>query len=244
MTTPLGWLQRHKDVFFPAMPRDLEEAIDSIHFSRLEKAYVHFPKAFWDFEYSDGYGQPERFATESLWAMPSYASDTNCGRFNMESFGFSSMPNEFAHPTLCFFLYGDFSRQVTEAVQNLEVNSFAYREVVEKFLKPYYSLFPNYKSDAPECTPAGFLVTDWEHDHLAGNGSYTNFQVGLKEGDRCVERIRAGMGTDRNIWLAGEHTAPFKALGTILGAYWAGESVAREIGARYGLCKDSAIEQA
>lgn len=40
---------------------------------------------------------------------------------------------------------------------------------------------------------------------------------------------------DRGVWLAGEHTAPFVALGTVTGAYWAGEGVARRIGRAYGL---------
>jgi len=39
----------------------------------------------------------------------------------------------------------------------------------------------------------------------------------------------------RGVWLAGEHTAPFVALGTVTGAYWAGDGVARRIGRAYGL---------
>lgn len=35
------------------------------------------------------------------------------------------------------------------------------------------------------------------------------------------------------IWLAGEHTAPFVALGTVTGAYWSGEHVARRIAQAY-----------
>lgn len=34
---------------------------------------------------------------------------------------------------------------------------------------------------------------------------------------------------ERGLWFAGEHTAPFVALGTVTGAYWAGEGVARRI---------------
>lgn len=40
---------------------------------------------------------------------------------------------------------------------------------------------------------------------------------------------------ERGIWLAGEHTAPFVALGTVTGAYWAGEGVAKRIVRAYGL---------
>lgn len=45
--------------------------------------------------------------------------------------------------------------------------------------------------------------------------------------------MRAGV-PERRVWLAGEHTAPFVALGTVTGAYWAGEGVARRIIGLYG----------
>lgn len=41
--------------------------------------------------------------------------------------------------------------------------------------------------------------------------------------------MREGVGEARRLWLAGEHTAPFIALGTTTGAYWSGEGVARRI---------------
>lgn len=43
------------------------------------------------------------------------------------------------------------------------------------------------------------------------------------------------MGLDRGVWFAGEHTAPFVALGTTTGAVWSGESVAGRICALYRL---------
>lgn len=51
--------------------------------------------------------------------------------------------------------------------------------------------------------------------------------------DKDIEALRAGM-PDRGLWLAGEHTAPFVALGTVTGAWWSGEGVARRIAAAYG----------
>ena len=39
---------------------------------------------------------------------------------------------------------------------------------------------------------------------------------------------------ERGVWLAGEHTAPFVALGTVTGAWWSGEGVGRRIVAAYG----------
>lgn len=46
-------------------------------------------------------------------------------------------------------------------------------------------------------------------------------------------RDGAGVGEERGIWFAGEHTAPFIALGTTTGAYWSGEGVARRIVSLY-----------
>ena len=239
MTTPHGWLQKQKEVFRPPIPRELSEAIDSIHYGNLEKLYVHFSTAYWDQDTSDGDGfnQPGKFATESLWTTPKYAHDTNPKRFNMEAFSFSTMPVGVAHATLCFFLYGDFSRMATEAIQGLKPHSEAYNDALRPLLEPYYSLLPNYEEKSDDCQPTGFLLTDWEHDRLAGNGSYTNFQIGLKDGRESLDRIRAGMGMDRRIWFAGEHTAPFKAMGTIVGAYWGGERVGKKIASLHGLCE-------
>jgi len=82
--------------------------------------------------------------------------------------------------------------------------------------------------------PTGALATAWAKDELAGYGSYSNFQTGLERGDEDIECMREGL-PERRVWLAGEHTAPFKALGTVTGAYWAGEGVARRIAEVYGL---------
>lgn len=78
------------------------------------------------------------------------------------------------------------------------------------------------------------MGTTWVNDELAGNGSYTNFQVGLKEGDEDVKVLREGLH-ERGLWFAGEHTAPFIALGTTTGAYWSGEGVGRRIAEAYGM---------
>ena len=47
--------------------------------------------------------------------------------------------------------------------------------------------------------------------------------------------LRAGVGADRGVWFAGEHTAPFVAVGTTTGAYWSGERAAGQVCERYGL---------
>jgi len=40
---------------------------------------------------------------------------------------------------------------------------------------------------------------------------------------------------ERGIWFAGEHTAPFVALGTTTGAYVSGEEVALRLLQKYGV---------
>ena len=52
--------------------------------------------------------------------------------------------------------------------------------------------------------------------------------------DRDIEALREGC-PERGIWFAGEHTAPFVALGTVTGAYWSGEGVAKRVVEMYGL---------
>lgn len=75
---------------------------------------------------------------------------------------------------------------------------------------------------------------------MAGFGSYTTFQAsdpatdGEVQLDKDIEALREGC-PERGIWFAGEHTAPFVALGTVTGAYWSGEDVAKRVAELYGL---------
>ena len=96
------------------------------------------------------------------------------------------------------------------------------------FFKPYYSRLPGFVEGDESCVPAAVVWTDWLGDDLAGNGSYANFQKGLREGDKDVEVMRLGV-PEEGVWMAGEHTAPFLGLGTSTGAYWSGEGVARRV---------------
>ena len=105
-------------------------------------------------------------------------------------------------------------------------------EFLIEFFEPYFSRFAGYDANDPDCQPIGCLSTDWLDDELAGNGSYSNYQVGLEAGDRDIVTIREGV-PDEGIWFAGEHAAPFVALGTATGAYWSGEHTARKIIHRY-----------
>ena len=84
-------------------------------------------------------------------------------------------------------------------------------------------------------------------DKFAGYGSYTFFpnrsvplESGTSGGMKTVnhtkvqalhtdiQTLRHGL-PERRVWFAGEHTAPFVALGTVTGAWWSGDGVARRI---------------
>lgn len=52
--------------------------------------------------------------------------------------------------------------------------------------------------------------------------------------DRDIVALRAGCG-ERGVWFAGEHTAPFVALGTVTGAWWSGGEAAGRVAGAYGL---------
>ncbi|KAI4241088.1 MAG: hypothetical protein L6R42_011372, partial [Xanthoria sp. 1 TBL-2021] len=63
--------------------------------------------------------------------------------------------------------------------------------------------------------------------------------VGKVELDKDIAALREG-APERRLWFAGEHTAPFIALGTVTGAWWSGEGVAKRILSAYGV-KDGVI---
>lgn len=44
--------------------------------------------------------------------------------------------------------------------------------------------------------------TKWQNDELAGNGSYTNFRIGLDTGDKDILCLREGM-PELGVWFAG-----------------------------------------
>ncbi|OLN86370.1 putative polyamine oxidase 4 [Colletotrichum chlorophyti] len=227
MTAPLGWLKKNLQAFDPRLPERIERGIQSIGYGYLEKVYISFPKAFWLVPDADG-RVVEGFCQ---WLAPNYAPKLNPNRWNQEIVDLGSLGSH-SHPTLLFYIYGEESKYITDEVAKLktipERNNFLY-----DFFRPYYSRLPQYDETSPDCKPTGCLSTDWMRDDLAGNGSYSNFQLGLEEGDKDIEAMREGV-PEGGLWLAGEHTAPFVALGTATGAYWSGESVGRRIAEAYG----------
>ncbi|KAI1408446.1 FAD/NAD(P)-binding domain-containing protein [Hypoxylon sp. FL1857] len=227
LTAPLGWLKQHTDAFEPPLPLRLTKAISSIGYGCLEKAYISFPKAFW------ASPNPEDDTVQGFCQMlaPSYAGDLNPHKWNQEFIELASLAPSAAQPTLLYYFYGDQSKFITGELAKLPSKEKQDAFLIEWF-KPYYSRLPHYDENSLDCQPAGCYATEWLNDELAGNGSYSNFQVGLEEGDVDIEVMREGL-PNRGLWLAGEHTAPFVALGTATGAYWSGESVGKRIAKAY-----------
>ncbi|KAL2118592.1 hypothetical protein VTJ04DRAFT_8252 [Mycothermus thermophilus] len=228
VTCPLGWLKQNPQAFSPPLPDRLSKAIQNIGYGNLEKVYLSFPTAFWlNPSSSDGGRTVQGFCQ---WLAPKYAPETNPSRWLAEIVELGSLggAENGGSPTLLFYMYGEQSRHVTSTLRSLTSQKDRDAFIFSHF-RPYYSRLPSYDPHDPACQPTGFLATDWSGDDLAGNGSYVNFQVGLRDGDRDIEAMRHGAPSE-GIWLAGEHTAPFVALGTVTGAYWSGEHVARRIG--------------
>jgi hypothetical protein len=162
---------------------------------------------------------------------PLYASE-NPSSWTQECLNLSALPASVAHPTLLFYTSGPTSRQISEILRTHPKNSVSLFGALWKFFKPYIELLPNYSNLDFDCKPSGILATGWENDEFAGWGSYTNFPTGLEKGDEDVVALRGGM-PERGVWFAGEHCAPFVALGTVTGAWWSGEGIGRKIGGIY-----------
>jgi hypothetical protein len=190
------------------------------------QVYLTFPRAFW-LDSAD-----DQFTGFTQWLAPQYAKDTNPARWCQEVLDLSTLPGSCAHPTLLFYIYGDQSAAMANELAS-RASQEQRHDYLVKFFKPYISRLPNYKDDSTNCMPVLCLATTWVLDDLAGNGSYTTLRTGLLEGDRDIEIMREGL-PDEKIWFAGEHTAPFVALGTSTGAYWSGEAVGLRIADAYG----------
>ncbi|MCJ1320910.1 hypothetical protein MMC15_006251 [Xylographa vitiligo] len=247
VTASLGCLKRNEPAFYPQLPARLSRAIKNISYGHLEKVYIRFPAAFWHplprhESGSASNTEASAFPFFSHFLHPLYHPG-NPHSWNIELVSLASgLPLETRQPTLLFYIHGPCAAHITNLIHSMERTSPEYYSRLNEFFKPYYSRLPNFNPELETCKPTGILATDWSHDKLAGYGSYTNFQIShpTKEGeqevelDKDIEALRQGL-PERAIWLAGEHTAPFVALGTVTGAYWSGEAVARRIAEAYGM---------
>ena len=260
VTVPLGCLKRNTLLFSPALPAPIARAIQNTSYSRLEKVYIAFPTAFWESPTTPPSATPEEprsspnpgFPTFANFLHPTYAA-SNPSSWTIELNTLSSpVFGEHAQPFLLFTTYGPCATYLTSQLINLSAISPAYLAFLTKFFQPYYSLLPNYSASNPDCIPTAALATNWQNDELAGWGTYMNFQVrddadaamgettkeeeeqGEVRLEDDIRALREGVPA-RGLWLAGEHTAPFVALGTLTGAYWSGEAVGMRVLAANGL---------
>ncbi|PSK35901.1 Lysine-specific histone demethylase 1A [Elsinoe australis] len=170
---------------------------------------------------------PDHYPGFTHWLPPDYDPTQNPEKWDQQAMNLAALSSDLAHPTLLFYVHGPCSQHIASIVRSAPYDLDRDAALVD-FFKPYYSLLPNYSPAHPDCIPKAVLATAWANDEFAGYGSYSNFQVGLEHGDRDVETLRHGM-PEKHLWFAGEHTAPFVALGTTTGAYWSGEGVAERI---------------
>ena len=253
VTVPLGCLKAGSIRFSPALSSNIIRGIADASYGHLEKALVVFPTAFWEDSHPGTVdGSPDvpvtgpSFPVFANFLHPTYAPSEQQS-WNIQMLAFSS-PTIFgidAKPVLQFYLWGASATHMASAVANLGPTTPEYYETIVRLLRPFYSRLPNYEQASSKCTPIEVFATKWQYDDLAGRGSYTNFRI--PEDGRCpeddpvvdkgVRAMRQGM-PDAGIWFAGEHTAPFVALGTTTGAYWSGESVAMRIIKAYGRPED------
>lgn len=267
VTCPLGWLKKHPQAFDPPLPSHLTKAINGISYGCLEKVYLSFPKAFWlesnSTSSNNNDSNPNRkMVGFAQWLSPNFALDTNPNRWTIEVVELASLAPEVSHPTLLFYIYGEQSAHIVSTVTSLRSanstpsfttspssrvtspqNEPHIHDFLDTFFKPYYTRLPNYDPVDPDCQPFCSYATTWLADDLAGNGSYANFQVGLQAGDEDIKAMREGWPS-AGVWLAGEHTAPFVALGTATGAYWSGESVGRRIAEACGMVGAASVSTA
>ncbi|KAJ5833469.1 hypothetical protein N7474_001780 [Penicillium riverlandense] len=240
VTSPLGWLKKNKSMFSPALTPRLSAAIDNISYGRLEKVYVTFPRAWWHSERTNFQAIVNGYPpfTQFLEPDPKYISSTVRPAnipWNQECLSLAALGKDFAHPTLLFYTYGDCGSYVLSQIKDLPKHSQQYNAFLDAFVRPCYSLLPEFSTSDPDCVPTAFLATEWQNDPWAGNGSYCNFQVGVLEADKDIEVMREGMGKERGVWFAGEHTSPFEGLGTTTGAYWSGDRAAGQVCEALGL---------
>ncbi|EPS44858.1 hypothetical protein H072_1195 [Dactylellina haptotyla CBS 200.50] len=221
VTIPLGALKQDRVTFNPPIPEQIRQSIKHLGYGSLEKTYISFPTAFW----ADG---PSYF----VFLAPEYAVTTNTERKPLTAISLAHLPALHNQPTLLFYTHSDISKYITDILQT-ETPAFA-RDKILAFFEPYYSRLPNYSSEDPACVPVDFISTNWLNDEYAGNGSYTNFPVGLVDGAEDIKVIREGVPGQR-LWFCGEHTAPLLGLASVSGAYWAGEGTARKCLVEFGM---------
>ena len=197
---------------------------------------IEFPTAFWESNTTRTGKSPDDRVSFVHWLSPSYAPKTNPHKWRLECVSFHAFDVPHRRNIMLFYTFGDCSTHITSSISGLRGQ--VRDQWLQDFFKPYYSRLPGYTE---VCVPLRFLATEWCNDEYAGNGSYSNFQVGMTDAAHDVDAIRKGM-PDEHMYFAGEHTAPLDGLGTVAGAYVAGETVALEIIKSHQMMKDHVLQ--
>jgi len=242
---PLGCLKNSHVRFNPPLCPSITQCIQQSSISSYEKVYLAFSSAWWDGTDGDG-------PTLVHFLTPKYLP-TGQPPFSLEIVTLSN-PDTFqkqARPVIFVQTYGDCAAYIISLVRHHDRCSPEYIAILADFFKPYLALLPHYDESNSACSPTAAIATAWLDDEFSGFGSYTNFktsdsklgEVVLDEGVRAMRKGEP----ERGLWFAGEHVAPFVALGTTTGAYWSGECAAMRIAAAHdqangekGMC-DSAL---
>ncbi|EJT76006.1 hypothetical protein GGTG_05931 [Gaeumannomyces tritici R3-111a-1] len=99
---------------------------------------------------------------------------------------------------------------------------------------------PSPSPSPPADDPAGVGGWSWGlfanpgREEPRRGGEAVAAAAGPRRADEDVRALRAGV-PESGVWFAGEHVAPFAALGTTAGAYWSGEAAAARVLAANGL---------
>jgi Flavin containing amine oxidoreductase len=255
ITTPLGWLKNNLSSFEPPVPKRFQEAVESLGYGTLDKVYVTFPSAFWDREtdmsttastasssreaspssmqsVTTGFSNGDRRSINTYPSVTNFLEPPTPTPLTQEAISLSQLPSPHAHPTLLFYTTSRTTTHLSSLLPPKDSTPYTSNTPLSSPLAPFLTTYiphlPNYHATHPACIPSAVLATNWAADELTGYGSYTFFPVGLERGDEDVRVLRRGM-PERGVWVAGEHTAPFVALGTVTGAWWSGDAVARRI---------------
>ena len=239
VAVPLGCLKKSHISFDPPLLPAITKAVEQASISSFEKIYLAFSAPWWD--------GPDEVSEQGPcfvhYLTPKYLPDGQPA-YSMEIVTLSSKKvfGKHSQPMVFMQTYGECAAHIIAMLRPHDRHSPEYLAILSRFFKPYLALLPHYDTKNPTCLPIAAVSTAWLDDELGGFGSYTNFKTSnTKPGeivlDDNVRSMREGE-PDRGLWFAGEHVAPFVALGTTTGAYWSGECVAMRIAAAHGMAGD------
>lgn len=242
LTAPLGWLKRHKyDAFATPLPDPILHSIENISFSRLEKVYLTFSEAWWEDNPTPSNPFPTPYPATTQFLNPLYASHPEGVPWNQTMLNLAALPltpsSKTRNPTLLFYLYGGCSAHFQSLLSTQSANTSIsagdplFHRILALFT-PFLRVLPHYSPSVS--TPLSILPTSHSTSPFS-YGSYTHLSPATGTNlDTDISTLRKGIGRNTGLWFAGEHTAPFIAIGTTTGAYWSGEGVARRVLAEYG----------